>query len=111
MEMGITSFDRTFAGDNAARAEPADSGVMSDWAGLRARFLAGEALRRAGLSYAASESQAIAKTGCFDPATADKLAAYANAEPDVNPTALADGKAHGGTEFGDAGAPMPGNRG
>ena len=109
--MGITPFDRAYAGDNAIRAGTADSGVMSDWAGLRARFLAAEALRRDGQSHAAIESQASVKAGCFDPSAAEKLAAYANAEPDVNPTALADGKAPGGTEFGDAGAPMPGNRG
>ena len=86
----------------------ADSGVMSDWAGLRARFLAAQALRRASLDLPQGQR---AMAGSFNETVARKLGSFEDAERAVNPNALVDGKVKGGTHVDVAGASMPGDRG
>ena len=86
----------------------AGSGVMSDWAGLKARFLAAQALRRASL---AQPQGPRAMAGSFNETVARKLRSFVGAERDVNLNALVDGKVKGGTHVDVADASMPGDRG
>ena len=92
----------------AASDSAADSGFMADWAGLRARFLAAQSLRRALLDLP-QEQRGIA--GSFHETVARKLGSFEDAERAVNPNALADGKVKGGTHVDVAGASKPGDRG
>lgn len=106
MDMGFDHRQWPQGAQNGAAGS--DSGVMSDWAGLRARFFAAQALRRASLDLAQEQS---ARAGSFDEMVARKLGSFEDAERAVNPNALADGKVKGGTHVDVAGASMPGDRG
>ena len=106
MEMG---FDHRNWPQDRAAARP-ESGEVPDWAGLRARFLAAEALRRAAQD-GGLNSAALPVHGSFDDAAAQNIATYANGECAVNRTDSTDGKAPAGIDRIQAGNPPSGNRG
>lgn len=85
-----------FNPETSGREQLGASQAPLDWSGLRARFLAGHALRDV---LGAPQNRGVSG-GSFDAESARRLGAYVVAqEPglaSVNPTALGDGKDQGG---------------
>ena len=107
MEMG---FDHdAWPISQAPGAESASVQERLDWHGLRARFLAARACRKA---FGTTENGSGKVVGAsFDRSTAQALADFEDASHGVNLDSSADGKAPLGIEEGVPGASMRGDRG
>ena len=114
MDTGLDTI-QALRGSTPMRASAAES---FDWHGLRARLTAAHAFRGAWSQAPAAEPRGAGFTPCgsFDADAARAIALWhtpaaariAHPSPDVNPTALGDGKCPGGRPRDEAGAPAAG---